>query len=284
MTIGCGNDAHIDVERLRTTDPLELLLLEDTQDLRLERQRQITDLIEKHRSAMSDLEPARLPLSGPRERPFLLAEEVRLEQRLRNGRTVDRHKRPVGTWTEGMQRAREELFPCPALALEENGRVGRGRAMELLRHLPELSVFADDSRSASPLGELLLEDDVFGEHAPLRDGTPYQQQEMIGIDGLRKKVHRPLLHGGHRVLNADEGGHDDDRDIRIELLRGAQNAQAVAGGQLEVGQHHDRPRLAQLLDGLGLIPRLEHDVTMPLERVTEHGAKRIFVFDDENGE
>jgi hypothetical protein len=32
---------------------------------------------------------------------------------------------------------------------------------------------------------------------------------VIGIDGFGEEVHGAVLHGGHRVLDAAECGHDD---------------------------------------------------------------------------
>ena len=76
--------------------------------------------------------------------------------------------------------------------------------------------------------ELLLQQDVFGQHAPLRDRPLDHQQQVIGIDGLGEKVHRAFLHRRHRVLDAAVRGHHDDRQLGIELLGRAQHAEAVA--------------------------------------------------------
>src|SRR4030095_11487802 len=59
--------AHVDVERLRTADSLELLLLERSKYLGLKAERKVTDLVEEERAAMSELEPPRLTLRGARE-------------------------------------------------------------------------------------------------------------------------------------------------------------------------------------------------------------------------
>ena len=59
-------DARVDVKRLRTADTLELLLLEGSKDLGLEREWQIADLVEEQRAAMGQLESSWLAL---RRRP-----------------------------------------------------------------------------------------------------------------------------------------------------------------------------------------------------------------------
>ena len=75
-------DASVDVKRLRTADTLELLLLEGSQDLGLEREWQIADLVEEERAAMGQLESSWLALRGACERALFVAEQLALEQGL----------------------------------------------------------------------------------------------------------------------------------------------------------------------------------------------------------
>ena len=58
-------------------------------------QRHVADLVEKQGAAARDLEPARPRLDAGRDAP-LDAEELRLEQRLRQGRAVDRDEGLLG--------------------------------------------------------------------------------------------------------------------------------------------------------------------------------------------
>ncbi len=74
IAIGRGHDPHVDAQRLRATHPLELLLFERPEDLRLERKRKIANLVEEERAAMGELEPAWLALCGAGESPLLVAE------------------------------------------------------------------------------------------------------------------------------------------------------------------------------------------------------------------
>ena len=105
-------------------------------------------------------------------------------------------------------------------------------------------ILADDLRRAAALRELLLEQHVLGGEPPLRERALDHQQQMIGIDRLGEKVERAFLHRRDGVLNAAERGHHDDRQLRIELLGGAQHAEAVAFGQPQIGQHDARDALA----------------------------------------
>jgi hypothetical protein len=83
VAVGGRDHAHVDLDRPDPADPLEALLLEDAQQLDLGRARKIADLVEEQRPAVRQLEsPALLPV-GPSEGPPLVAEELRLEERLR---------------------------------------------------------------------------------------------------------------------------------------------------------------------------------------------------------
>ena len=265
-------------------DPLELLLLERAENLGLERERQIADLVEEERAAMGELEAAGLALCGAGERPLLVSEQLALEQRLRNRRAIDGDERSVIARAERVQRSGEQLLACSALAFEQDRGIRRGRAMELLRDLTELAVLADDPRRTAPLGQFLFENDVLGEHPALRDRPLDHQQQVIGLDGLGQKVHRPFAHRGDCILDASVRSHHDHGQIGVQLLRCAKDAEAIANGQLEIGQDDDRTGPTKLANGLGLITRLEHGMAVRLEGVPEHGPKGVFVFDDEYGE
>src|SRR5206468_3572104 len=118
-------------------------------------------LVEEQRTAVGQLELAWLARRRARKGAFLVAEQLRLEERLGYRGAVDRHERPVGARAERVQRPREQLLPRAALALEQDGRIGRRRAMELNRDLLEAWIFADDLRRAATRGELLFQQDVF---------------------------------------------------------------------------------------------------------------------------
>ena len=105
---------------------------------------------------------------------------------------------------------------------------------------------------------------------------------MVRVDGLREKVERALLHGGHGVLDAAVGRHDDDGDVGIDLLRRAEHSEPVAFGKAKIGQHQGRLVLLHQPNRLRLIARLEHSMARALESMPQHGPQRVFVFDDED--
>ena len=210
-----------------------------------------------------------------------MAEELGFEQRLGNRRAVDGDKRRVGARAQRVQRAGEELLAGPALALEEHRRVRRRRPLQAREHFPQRQVVADQLRRAAPDRELLLEQQVLGHHPALFERARDEQGQVIGIDGLGEKIERAFFHRGDGILDAPVRRHDDHRDVGVELLRRAQHAEPIALGEPQVREHDGRA-LLEHPHGLGLIARLEHGMSLPLERVPEHRTQRVLVFDDQN--
>ena len=117
------HDPNINLQGYRTPNPLESSLLDRPQDLRLERERQITDLIKEERAAVGHLELAWLSGNRTGERSLLISEQLRLQQRFRNRGAVDRHERAINSATERMQSAGEQFLAGSALAAQQDGRI-----------------------------------------------------------------------------------------------------------------------------------------------------------------
>ena len=70
IAAGRGDDADVGVARARAAEALELALLQDAQQLRLDFERQVADFVEKQRAVVGELEPPDLGGGGAGERPF----------------------------------------------------------------------------------------------------------------------------------------------------------------------------------------------------------------------
>src|SRR5216117_265801 len=82
----------------------------------------IRDLVQEQRAAVGQLEAAQPPLGGAGERPALVAEQLALDQRLGDRRTVDGDERPVAPVGKVVDRARDQLLAGATLAIDEHGR------------------------------------------------------------------------------------------------------------------------------------------------------------------
>ena len=100
--------------------------------------------------------------------------------------------------------------------------------------------------------------------------------------GLVRKSAAPCLHGPDRVLHRAEGGHDEDRDLGVGLQGRLQHLEAAARGKLEVGEDDQVARRLEPPAGLVGVARLVDAVAAALERLPQHGAERVLVFDDED--
>src|SRR6187397_1243008 len=74
IAIGRGDEAEIDLNSTSSADSFELALLQDAEQLRLQRGRQLADLVEKQRAAGCRLELALLHRRGAGECAFFMAE------------------------------------------------------------------------------------------------------------------------------------------------------------------------------------------------------------------
>ena len=62
IAIGGRDDPHVDVDALLAADTHELALLDHPQELRLQRRRELADLVQEDRALIRELELAELPL------------------------------------------------------------------------------------------------------------------------------------------------------------------------------------------------------------------------------
>ena len=83
VTVGGGEYPHVDPCGPIRAHPLDLALLQHAQQLRLDGERQFTDLVEEQRAAVRDLELARAVGVRAGERTADVPEQLGLRQGLR---------------------------------------------------------------------------------------------------------------------------------------------------------------------------------------------------------
>src|SRR5207237_3863028 len=94
--------------------------LQHAEKLRLERQTDLTQLIDEQGPRVGQSEDALTVIDGARECSSDVAEQVAFHQTVRNRRTVQRHQWPVATGAAAMDRAGDQLFARAALADDAN--------------------------------------------------------------------------------------------------------------------------------------------------------------------
>src|SRR5262249_5700326 len=128
--------------RFMAPDTLERLLLQQTQDPRLQNHRHVADFVEEDRTAATLLEFANALSICASERSLLVSEKIALQEVLWDRRAVQRKERclrPRAVLVDGPGR---KLFPRSALASDEHGDVLRCEApdrLACLEHEPAVS-------------------------------------------------------------------------------------------------------------------------------------------------
>ncbi len=128
-----GDYAHVDLDRLRAPQPLELARLQHPQQLGLNVERQLADLVEEECRSVRDLEAADLARHGAGEGSPLPAEQLALHEARGQRGAVDFDHQLASTGTESVDRLGDELLARAGLAADQHQGV---RERNLL-HLPQ---------------------------------------------------------------------------------------------------------------------------------------------------
>ena len=124
IAVGCRDEPDVDADGAGAAQPLELLLLQHTQELRLQLERDVADFVEEQRAAVRQLEPADLLRDGARERAFLVSEELALEQPRWNRGAVELDERSRSAAAQVVNRSRDRAL-CPCRSLPGSARSSR---------------------------------------------------------------------------------------------------------------------------------------------------------------
>ena len=283
-----GHDAGSYGPHLVGADGLHLLVLQDAQELRLHGRRRLADLVEEDRPVAGLLEEATAVAVGAGERAAHVAEELALEQRLRDGGAVLDEQGSVPPRTAAVDGARDQLLARAGLALdqhrdrtprrpvderEQRPQARRGPDEKVLvggaardrRQLGAAGIHAREHRAPERLahehGQLLdvarmLGHVVGGPELHGRDGELLRARPG-GHDDRHLAAHRPQRADDVRVLGVGEpeiGHHAADRGISERLERAAQ---AVDGGHADAGLHAEQ-RLAHARRMVRVVLHHEH--------------------------
>ena len=148
---GGGDDGDVDRDVPRASETPYGALLDDLEQLRLQRQRKVAELVEKQRAAVRGLEQPGLRLPCIGERPSLESEHLRFEKRLGDGGAVHVDERTAATRAGLVHRPREQPLPGARLALNQHRRhaVPLRRSIrqpcDLAAHGPEGGTLSDDA-------------------------------------------------------------------------------------------------------------------------------------------
>ena len=126
--VGGRNQPEVHVDGAVAAQSFEAAFFEHPQQLGLRDQRQIANLVQQERAAVGQLESAGLAVVGAGERALLVAEDLRLEQRVGQRGAVDRLEAFLSASGQLVNHLRDELFARAGRAENQHRdiRLGRG--------------------------------------------------------------------------------------------------------------------------------------------------------------
>ena len=132
--MGRADDPRVDRDRLAAADPLDHALLQEAQQLHLQRQRNVANLVEEQRAAIGLLDLALGGLDCAGERPLLVSEQFAFEQVFRDRRAIDRDEFAIGAVAGIVEASRQQFLARPARAEQHDRDVGVRHALDRPRH------------------------------------------------------------------------------------------------------------------------------------------------------
>src|SRR5207245_3493069 len=180
-----GHLPHVDPERVLASDPLERLLLERAQDLRLGLQAHVPDLVQEERAAVGHLELPAAARQRPGERALLMAEQLGLDQLFGDRGTVDLDEGTFVTSGLDVDSPGDELLAAAVLAVDQHAAVGGRRGRDLIAERADRRALADD---LGPLLEARAERRVLPLEARMLERTADGDQDLLERKRLLDEV------------------------------------------------------------------------------------------------
>ena len=277
------HDAHVDGHLGARADAPDLALLQDAQELHLGGESQLPDLVEKDRPALRVAEETGPARDRPGEGALLVAEELRLDERLGHRSAVDDEERLLAAVARVVDRAGDALLAGAALARDEHGRAGAGDALRQVEDAAH-AFGPEDDLAALLAPELRPEDLVLRDDVALLERLADQLPQLVRGERLRDEVVGAALHRVDRHVEGAVRGHHDDLGARRALLDERQEIHPAAVRHHQV-REHDAVGLGRVHHRVagGLEARCEGDVeAFAPEEDGQHVAKARLVVDDED--
>ena len=141
------HDAHIGLAHLRSPYARELTGLQYTKKTHLCSGRHFADLVQENGAAIRLLEVPDAALDRSRVRSFLGAEQLRLDEALRDGAAVDDGERLAPPGAKSVDRLCDKLLARAAFPLNEHGDIGPGHLPHAINDVSQRHRPADNPKA-----------------------------------------------------------------------------------------------------------------------------------------
>ena len=219
---------------------------------------------------------------GAGERAAHVAEQLRLEQRLRHGAAVERHHRLVAPQRVEVDGLRDQPLAGARFAGQQDRAVGARDGLDHLEDVEHRLAAADDVRELMRQPERPLEQDVLLAQLAVLDLLAHLHLEQVDVERLAQVVAGAQPHRFDGGFGRRERRDHDAEDVLVDLLGRPQHVHAAHVGHLDVGdQQIDRLALERL-DGGAAVLGEQHLVAFAAEHDRQQLAHRPLIVDDED--
>src|SRR6266403_4449816 len=144
IAIGGGDQPHVYPNRLRASQVLELLVLQNAQQLGLQLQRNVSNFIEQQSALIRQFQPAELLAYRSGKGSFFVAEQLAFQQSSGNGGAVQLDEVAVPAPAHAVNQTRYAFFAGPGFTGDEDGGIGVGDDASIVQHTFQGRAVADD--------------------------------------------------------------------------------------------------------------------------------------------
>ena len=210
VAVGGGDDARVGAPGLGRAEAGEGAVLEEAQELDLDRGGELADLVEEQGAAVRGLGVAGLGVDRAGVGALVAAEQLALDEGLGERGGVDLDERAGAARAGVVDRAGQEVLAGAALAEQEDGLVGGGDAAGVGDDAAHRGGLGDDAAEAlarvEPAGEGV---GPRGDRAAL-DDVADAHPELVHRERLDEVVGGAELHRLDGVLRGRVRGHQHD--------------------------------------------------------------------------
>ena len=211
-----------------------------------------------------------------------MAEQLALEQRLRDRRAVDGDEGLAAARRLRVDRARQHLLAGAALARQQHRRLEAGGALHHLEHLDHRLGGRHDRVFAAGALDLAAQQLIGAPQALALAGLAQREQHLGGREGLREIVVGAALHGLDRELRGAVGGHQDHGRLGQPPHQLGQQLEAVHPGHAQVAEHELGGRDLELAQGRLGVGCADGFIALGREHQLEALAQGLVVVDDQD--
>ena len=252
VRLGGADHPHVDADAAVGTQALQALLLDHPQQLDLLGQRHALDLVEEQAAAVGVLDaPDALALRAG-EGTALVAEQLALEDALRNRRAVEGDELAPGARAEVVQAARHQFLAAAGLAADQHVDRRAGQLQHLLTQLHHGRRSPQQQAVQLPLARHLgAQLAVFHDQPAGIQGAAHAVQQALGTERLLDEVVGAALHGLHRHVHIAVAGDQDQRQLAVDVRQAFEQLQAITAGHAHVADQHAGEVAAEQRQRLG---------------------------------